>query len=183
MTVSYKKKKEQGINSDHDRGGLGDQAEAQEELWGGSQGTLSSEPGWDSCLHCCLLPSLVCLGGHRCLYASLGLALTPPHLKVSLQFTHGDLATTPRQALPPPRAEGKPGRCLRRLSMAGIFNSYDSLPWDYICIRRGFKRINPLRTVNQCHLVYSSCHCTKSWQWLGLCSESRVGTEGLAQSQ
>lgn len=152
--------------------------------WGwGSQGTLSSELGWDSCLHRCLLPSLVCPEGHRCLYASLGLVLTPPHLKISLQFTRGDLATTPRQALPPPRAEGKPGRCLRRLSMVGIFNSYDSLPRDYICIRRGFKRINPLRTVNQCHLVYSNCHCTKSWPWLGLCSESRAGTEGLARRQ
>lgn len=48
---------------------------------GGSQGTLSSEPGWGSCLHRCLLPRLVCPGGHRCLYASLSLALSPPHLK------------------------------------------------------------------------------------------------------
>lgn len=35
LVVSYKKKREQGINSDHDRGGLGGQAEAQEELWRG----------------------------------------------------------------------------------------------------------------------------------------------------
>lgn len=34
-------------------------------------------------------------GGHRCLYASLSLALSPPHLKVSLQFNHGDLVTIP----------------------------------------------------------------------------------------
>lgn len=154
---------------------LGARQKHKRSCGGGSQGTLASEPGWGSCLHRCLLPSLVCPGGHRCLYASLSLTLSPPHLKVSLQFNHRDLVTTPRQALPPPRAEGKPGRCPCRLCMAGIFNSYDSLPWDYICIRRGFKRINPLRTVNQCHPVYSSCHCTKSWQWLDLCSESRVG--------
>lgn len=132
---------------------------------GGSQGTLSSEPGWGSCLHRCLLPRLVCL------YASL--SLTPPKSITAVQPRRS--GHHPRQALPPPRAEGKPGRCPCRLCMAAIFNSYDSLPWDYICIRRGFKRINPLRTVNQCHPLYSSCQCTKSWQWLDLCSESRVG--------
>lgn len=35
----------------------------------------------------------------------------------------------------------------------------------------------------QCHPLCSSRDCTERWQWLDLCSESRDGTERLAQSQ
>lgn len=47
------------------------------------------------------------------------------------------------QALPAPAAKWKPGICTHRLHMAGVFHFYHYLPWDCICIHRGFKRISP----------------------------------------
>lgn len=78
VTVSYKKKRGTRINSDHDRGSLGGQAEAGEgELWEGGQ---SGHPELRSRVG--LSPSpppskQVSPRGHRCLDARLGLALTP----------------------------------------------------------------------------------------------------------
>lgn len=106
-----------------------------------------------------------------CLYTSLGLALTPPppqgrtfHL-LSLR--------------------GRTAEVSEGLNMAGIFHFSDYLPWDSICIHRGYRRIDPTsaESSRQCHPLYSSWGCTERWQWLGLCSESRGETEGLAQSQ
>lgn len=111
--------------------------------------------------------------------------LDPTPVKLSHQ---GKLATPP-----PPQGRTFHLLSLRRrmaevskgLSMAGIFHFSDYLPWDSVCIHRGSKRINTFNAENsqQCHPRYSSWDCTERWQWLGLCSESRGGTEGLAQSQ
>lgn len=106
-----------------------------------------------------------------CLYTSLGLALTPPPPQGRTFYLLS--------------LRGRMAEVSEGLRMAGIFHFSDYLPWDSICSHRGSRRINPTSAENsrQCHPLYSSWDCTERWQWLGLCSESRRETEGLAQSQ
>lgn len=73
-------------------------------------------------LRCCLLPS-------RCLLEATGVYMPAlvwprPHpiQTYYCSLTRVTWPPPPGQALPPPGAEGKPGRCLLRLQMAGIFH-------------------------------------------------------------